>query len=84
MQDGRLTLDGEVEWTYQKDRAEGAASKVRGLRALSNAIRIKAQNAPVELKQKIGASIDCEPQRQETDCTGRDTPGENRLEVHIR
>ena len=84
VQDGRLTLDGEVEWTYQKDRAEGAASKVRGLRALSNAIRIKAQNAPVELKQKIEASIDREPQGQETECTGRDTPGETRLEVHIR
>ena len=79
VRDGHLTLAGEVEWTYQKDRAEGAASKVRGLRSLSNAIRIKAQNAPVELKQKIEAPVDCAPQCQEAERTGRDTPRENRL-----
>jgi osmotically-inducible protein OsmY len=84
VRDGHLTLDGEVEWTYQKDRAEGAASKVRGVRALSNAIRIKARDVPVELKQKIGESVDCAPECQDAERTVRDTPGENRLEVRTQ
>jgi osmotically-inducible protein OsmY len=51
--DGRMTLTGEVDSHSQKVRVEEAVSHVRGLRALANDIKVKLQNIPVELKQRI-------------------------------
>lgn len=38
---GWVTLDGEVEWKYQKDAAERAVSFLSGVRGVSNNITIK-------------------------------------------
>ena len=50
---GRVTLSGQVEWQSQKVRVEEAVSHVRGVRALANDIRVELHNVPVELKQRI-------------------------------
>ena len=55
--DGRVTLEGEVEWEYQKQRAEEAVSQVRGLRAFANEVRIKLHNVPIELRERIEAAF---------------------------
>jgi len=50
---GWLTLEGEVEWNYQRSRAEEAVRRVRGVRGVSNTIQVKPRVAPMEIKRKI-------------------------------
>ncbi len=53
VKDGYLSLQGEVEWKYQKDWAERAVRNIKGVVAVSNIIRIKPKVEPIELKKKI-------------------------------
>ena len=41
VQDGRITLSGEVDWYYQKERAEAAVRHLVGVLAVINSITIK-------------------------------------------
>jgi len=50
---GWLTLEGEVEWHYQRSRAEQAVRRVRGVKGVSNTIQVKPRVAPKEIKRKI-------------------------------
>ena len=51
--DGRLTLEGEVEWNYQKETAERAVRTIRGVKSISNLITVKPKVTPSDLKKKI-------------------------------
>lgn len=53
VKEGYLSLQGEVEWKYQKDWAERAVRNIKGVVAVSNIIRIKPKVEPIELKKKI-------------------------------
>jgi osmotically-inducible protein OsmY len=55
--DGRVTLEGEVEWDYQRERAEEVAGRVKGIRSINNDVVVKPQILPVEIKRKIEASF---------------------------
>jgi len=50
-----VTLEGEVEWNYQRDYAERAIRWIEGVKGVSNLIRLRPQAAPspVEIKHKI-------------------------------
>jgi osmotically-inducible protein OsmY len=50
---GWVTLEGEVEWQYQRDSAESAARKVRGVKGVSNLIVLKPHAVPGEIKREI-------------------------------
>jgi osmotically-inducible protein OsmY len=50
---GWVTLEGEVEWNYQRQRAEEAVRRVRGLKGVTNSIEVKPQVAPSEIRRKI-------------------------------
>src|ERR1700732_42030 len=64
VKDGWMTLEGEVEWQYQRVTAEQAVRGVKGVRGVSNLIRLKPRVQPSELKKKIqeafrrGAEVD--------------------------
>jgi osmotically-inducible protein OsmY len=53
VKDGWVTLEGEVEWHYQREAAEKAVSRVKGVKGVSNFIEIKPRVAPSEIKRKI-------------------------------
>jgi osmotically-inducible protein OsmY len=53
VKNARLTLEGEVEWNYQRDRAEAAVRRVRGVESVTNAIEVKPRVAPTEIRRKI-------------------------------
>lgn len=53
LRDGWLTLEGEVEWSYQKERAEAAAARVRELAGITNALRVERRIEPAELKRAV-------------------------------
>ncbi|KAA1052973.1 BON domain-containing protein [Azospirillum argentinense] len=48
-----VTLEGTVEWNYQRESAEKAVRQVRGVKGVTNLITLKPQVAPSEIKQKI-------------------------------
>ena len=50
---GWITLEGEAEWNYQRDRAETAIRRVRGVKGVTNHIMLKPRVAPMEIKRKI-------------------------------
>lgn len=50
---GWATLEGNVEWNYQRERAESAVRRVRGLRGVSNLISLKPAVKPEEVKHQI-------------------------------
>lgn len=50
---GVVTLEGEVEWNYQRDRAERAVRWLKGVKSVSNLIKLKPQTSPSEIKRKI-------------------------------
>jgi osmotically-inducible protein OsmY len=54
---GWLTLEGEVEWYYQKERAEEAVRRVRGVKSVTNSIQIKPRVAPMEIRRKIEEAL---------------------------
>lgn len=53
VKDGRLTLEGEVEWNYQKETAERAVRTIRGVKSISNLITVKPKVTPSDVKKKI-------------------------------
>ena len=50
---GWITLEGEVEWNYQREEAERAVRRLRGVKGVINTIQLKPGVAPVEIKRKI-------------------------------
>ena len=57
VQDGKVSLEGTVEWHYQRERAERAVHGVRGVVSVRNSIRIKPSVAASGLKEKIAAAF---------------------------
>lgn len=57
VEDGLITLEGEVEWHYQRQRAEDAVQYLRGVRGVINLIEVRPRVAPVEIKRKIEEAL---------------------------
>jgi osmotically-inducible protein OsmY len=53
VRDGRVTLDGTVEWQFQKDAAERCVRYVMGVSGVNNAIGIKPRATAAGVKSKI-------------------------------
>lgn len=54
---GWLTLDGQVEWMYQKRAAEDAVRSLNGVRGMTNNIVVKPRVQASEVKHKIQAAL---------------------------
>jgi osmotically-inducible protein OsmY len=50
---GWVTLEGEVEWQYQRQTAESAVRRIKGVKGVSNVIQLKPRAQPSEIKRKI-------------------------------
>ena len=53
VENGRLTLMGDLEHNYQKVRAEKAVCDLYGVTSVINNIKVKPSISPVEVKDKI-------------------------------
>jgi osmotically-inducible protein OsmY len=53
VQDGFVTLTGEVDWFFQRDDAESAVRKLSGIKGIANEIRVKPQVAAADVRQRI-------------------------------
>jgi osmotically-inducible protein OsmY len=54
---GWITLEGTVEWQFQKVEAEKSVRKLVGVRGVSNLIEVKPQVSKVEVKAAIEAAL---------------------------
>ena len=54
---GWVTLDGEVDWQYQKNLAESAVKKLKGVIAVTNNIVVKPKVSPSDVKGKIEEAL---------------------------
>jgi osmotically-inducible protein OsmY len=50
---GWVTLEGEVEWQFQKSAAENAVRYLSGVTGVSNLIKVEPRVSPGEIKSKI-------------------------------
>jgi osmotically-inducible protein OsmY len=50
---GWVTLQGEVEWQYQKEDAERVVRRITGVKGVTNLIAVKPRVTPSELQKKI-------------------------------
>jgi osmotically-inducible protein OsmY len=53
VRNGWVTLEGEVEWQYQRQTAENAVRRIKGVKGVINSIILKPKAAPAEIKRKI-------------------------------
>lgn len=54
---GHLTLEGRVEWEFQRRRAEIAARHVRGIRSVVNRIALAPVATPRDVKSQIQSAL---------------------------
>jgi osmotically-inducible protein OsmY len=57
VKDGWITLEGDVEWQFQREWAEQAVWHMRGVKGVTNDIKVQPQVAPVEIKRKIEEAL---------------------------
>jgi osmotically-inducible protein OsmY len=50
---GWVTLQGEVEWQYQKEDPERVVRRITGVKGVTNLIAVKPRVTPSELQKKI-------------------------------
>lgn len=55
--EGRVTLEGKVEWDLQRTLAESAVRRLRGVISVTNLITLEPKVAPRDIKQKIEAAF---------------------------
>jgi osmotically-inducible protein OsmY len=53
VKNGWITLEGQVEWNYQREAAENAVRRLRGVKGVTNLIQLQPRAAPSEIKRKI-------------------------------
>lgn len=57
VRDGQITLEGQVEWNYQKERAERVLRGIPGVKSIKNLIVVVPKVQPVEVKKKIEEAL---------------------------
>ncbi len=53
VRNGWITLEGEVEWEFQRLAAERAVRRIKGVKGVANSIEVKPRVTPSEIKHKI-------------------------------
>jgi osmotically-inducible protein OsmY len=53
VKDGWVTLEGEVEWQYQRLNAEDGVRWQKGVKGLTNSLQVQPRLEPKEIKRKI-------------------------------
>jgi osmotically-inducible protein OsmY len=57
VENGWITLSGEVEWQYQREAAENAVRRLIGVKGVVNEVTVKPHVMPTDVKEKIEAAL---------------------------
>jgi len=67
VRNGDVTLEGEVEWRFQKEQAAEAVRRVRGVKSVTNLIRVKprleAEDVRAQIEHALVRSADIDAAR---------------------
>jgi osmotically-inducible protein OsmY len=55
---GWVTLEGDVDWHYQREAAERAIRSLTGVKGVTNLIAVNATPTPQDVKQKIKEALE--------------------------
>jgi osmotically-inducible protein OsmY len=50
---GWVTLEGQVEWQYQRQTAENTVRRIKGVKGVSNLVQLRPRAQPTEIQRKI-------------------------------
>jgi osmotically-inducible protein OsmY len=53
VKNGWITLEGQVEWQYQKNTAESGLRRIKGVKGVLNTISVRPHVEPTQIKNKI-------------------------------
>lgn len=53
VEDGWVTLEGDVDWYYQREAADRAVRSLTGVKGVTNLITVRSRPTPSDVKQKI-------------------------------
>jgi osmotically-inducible protein OsmY len=53
VQNGWVNLEGEAEWQYQRQTAENAVRRIKGVKGVNDQIKLKPRAVPSEIKRQI-------------------------------
>ena len=65
--EGWVTLDGELEWYFEKDEAERTIRVLAGVKGVSNLIKIKPKHSSSEIVSEIKSAFDRNSQLYDCD-----------------
>jgi osmotically-inducible protein OsmY len=57
VKNGWVTLEGQVDWQYQRAIAESAVKKLKGVIGVTNNIEVKPRVSPTDIKSKIEEAL---------------------------
>ncbi len=57
VKDGWITLEGAAEWQYQKTTAENAVRKIKGVKGVTDVIRLQPALQPKDIQRKIQEAL---------------------------
>lgn len=57
VRNGDVTLEGEVEWRFQKERAEEVVRRLRAVKSVTNLIRVKPRLPADDIKAQIERAL---------------------------
>lgn len=58
VENGWITLEGKVEWKYQKDAAKNAIENLMGVRGVTNLIDVQPTVEPANIKRRIREALE--------------------------
>ncbi|HET9983674.1 MAG TPA: BON domain-containing protein [Longimicrobiales bacterium] len=58
VENGWVTLEGDVDWYYQKEEAERTVRRLVGVRGVTNLITVHARATPTDIKRKIREALE--------------------------
>ena len=59
---GWVTLEGNVDWNFQREAAERSVRSLTGVKGVTNLIAVRVQPAPRDVKEKIKQALEREAQ----------------------
>lgn len=74
---GWVTLEGEVDWQFQRESAEGAVEHLRGVRGVTNLVSVRPKVRAEQIERRIesalqrSASLDARKVHVETTADGK-------------
>lgn len=64
VENGCVTLGGEVEWNYQRQAAEDMARDLLGVRSVANQVVVTPRFTPADVQQKIESALKRQAERE--------------------